>query len=349
MNDHLSFLERYKGRRILVAPLNWGLGHATRCIPIIQYLERYNEVFVASDGLALEWLADYFPQGKYFALPSYNPTYSSKYMWINAALQAPKIVQAISRERKVVEEIVNQNKIDLIISDHRLGALAEGITNIIMAHQIDILHPSKLLATIASKIQARYINQFDELWIPDRSGVESLSGQLSAATHISIPHKRIGTLSRFKDDRTSTSKTFDLIAILSGPEPARTIFEQRIIKVVSQITHLRTMIVRGTTVEDNQSKGTFPSHLSFINVSYGNDLKSLIQQSHVVLCRSGYSSLMDLERLDRGAILIPTPGQPEQEYLGVFNSKKDGFLMIEESKMDESTILHAIDQLSFSK
>lgn len=348
MNDRLSFLERYKGYRILIAPLNWGLGHATRCIPIIKSLETSNEVFIASDGLALQWLKDYFPQGKFFELPGYRITYSSKHMWVNAARQSPKIIHAISKERKVVEDIVTRNKIDLVISDHRLGIRSAKAKNIIIAHQLDIVHPSKILADFATKIQAKYINTFDELWIPDEEGKKSLSGALSNASLINIQKKRIGTLSRFENNAApSTIKTFDLIAILSGPEPARTYFENKIVAVFSEMIDLRILIVRGSEVPSNRTVSY--AHLSSVDVSYGNELKTLIQGSEAVLCRSGYTSLMDLKRLKRKAILVPTPGQPEQEYLGVFNSKKEGFVVLKESEITRNAVMNALSTLRINK
>ena len=195
-------------KKILITPLNWGIGHATRCIPIIQLLlQNKAEVFVASDGAALLFLKEEFPALIFFELPAYNPIYpSGENMVLKMAMQLPKFTHAILQEQKAVQKIVKENKIDLVISDNRYGCYTKDCTCIFMTHQLSILMPkaAAVLGKMINYLNQKQIEKFDQLWIPDFEDKRNLSGDLSFGT---IRNKKfIGQLSRFKKQNNSEKK-----------------------------------------------------------------------------------------------------------------------------------------------
>lgn len=310
-------MEKVK-KRILVAPLNWGLGHVTRCIPIIEaLLQRGIEPILASDGMALLLLKKEFPQLKSYSLPSYNIVYKSNKMLLNMAWQIPRIIKAIALEKKAIAKIVASEKIDMIISDNRYGCSNNGCLNIFMTHQLNIKIPFGPLAALVAYFNHRMIATFDECWVPDFAEEPSLAGTLSRKRNLSDVYY-LGCLSRMK--RRKVERKYDLAIVLSGPEPQRSYLEEKIMEQARQCTQ-KILLVRGLT--DRDEVEIIDEHLEVRSYLTSQALNEAILASDVVLCRSGYSSLMDLVQLEKKAILIPTPGQTEQEYLAErFGMKK---------------------------
>ncbi len=300
------------GKRVVVAPLDWGLGHATRCIPIIEELQKRNcEVFIASSGSALMLLRKEFPGLKFFELASYNIAYSKRIPFgLSILLQITKILRTISKEQLQLQEIIDQNKIDLAISDNRYGCWSTQVPSIFICHQLNLQLPVvlKLLQPIVNYFHHRSIRKFTQCWIPDQPGKFNLTGELSKG--LSFPTQYIGILSRFI--KTQVETKYDLAVILSGPEPQRTILEEIIFKQI-QNQNLKIVLVRG--VIENEVTWKHEGNISVVNYLQTYDLQEVISQSKLIIARSGYSTIMDLARLGRKAILIPTPGQTEQEYL----------------------------------
>ena len=298
-------------QRILVAPLNWGLGHAARCIPIINALiENDFEPVLASDGQALELLKKEFPHLKTFELPSYNVTYSTKGKGFKAKIirNSPQILKAISEENDRTGELVSELGISGIISDNRLGVRHSTVPSIIITHQLKVF--SGKTTWISSRLHQLYIRKFDRCWVPDLAGDHNLSGELGHLDRYPIPTEHIGVLSRFEPKEMT--KKYDLAAILSGPEPQRSMLEENLreslkgyrgkaVMVQGRITHKQEQFVEG--------------NLTIYNYMTSEGLDSLINESQVILSRSGYTTIMDLSKLQKKAFFIPTPGQYEQEYL----------------------------------
>lgn len=306
--------------RILITPLDWGLGHATRCIPVIrELLKRRCTVFIAGNGDSLALLKNEFPSLTYFNLPGYNPVYSSGgSMVVKMAFQIPKFMSVINNEHKLVESIIQANKIDLVISDNRYGCWSAKVTSIFMTHQLNIQIPERYrwLSKPLKDFNRRLMNKFSTCWIPDYPDKENnLSGELSAIDNMEIGRfVHIGPLSRF-NHATATNGEYDVVCILSGPEPQRSIFED---KVVGQLeaSGLRYIVVRGVF---GKTRNALPHAVSFLN---SEALQDVILKSSLVVARSGYSTIMDLLALRKNAIVVPTPGQTEQEYLADRWSKR---------------------------
>lgn len=298
-------------KRVLVAPLDWGLGHATRCIPIIQVLQGLQcEVFLAGAGPSLSLLKLTFPSLKAFELPGYSPVYpSSGSMMFKLLMQGGKFMRTVMDEHRQVEQLVKENKIDLIISDNRYGCYSSEVTSVFITHQVKLLAPPgwRWLGLLANTVTTHFIKKFTVTWVPDFPG-SILSGKLSAtADKLTF---FIGPLSRLEKVET-TERKHNILALLSGPEPQRSIFEELVTRQLVA-SGLRGLIVRGVVNKNRMQiseKVEMADHLTAKELSYE------LAHAEIVLSRSGYSTVMDLARLGKKAIFVPTPGQTEQEYL----------------------------------
>jgi len=332
-----------RAQRILVCPLNWGLGHATRCMPIIDaLLNRGAEVYLASDGRALSLLKKEYPRLPVFELPAYDIHYESSSMVWNIAKQLPKISAAVFKEKKAIRKIVEKAKIDVIISDNRYGCRSKKCKNIFITHQINIAIPNRRLSLITNKINHYFINSFDTCWIPDFQDEASLAGQLSTSDK---DYQYIGVLSRFKKE--PVKKEYDLIAVLSGPEPQRSFLEEKIIQQILAL-NIKALIVQGKTEE--LERVALSDQVVLVSYLTAKDLNKAMLASDIILTRSGYSSIMDLVNLGKRAILIPTPGQTEQEYLARRLYEKQLFLYQEQATLDiRSALIDSRTYLGFQE
>lgn len=300
--------------RVLVAPLNWGLGHATRCIPVIRALLARNcEVILASDGDALKLLAEEFPGLKTFTLSGYNPRYAVKGSMLPVMIrQLPHFVNVIRQEHHQINRLVDTEKIDAIISDNRYGVQSAIIPAVVITHQLNLLMPpgAKWLSPGVNAVHQALIKKFTYCWVPDFEG-SVLSGNLSAAVNWQRI-RFIGPLSRFTTGSdTVPDAGYDVLVVLSGPEPQRTRLEEILTRQLP-LSNKKTLLVRGVLRSNQIQK---QNGMDVADYLLANQLNSVMRTAGVVIARSGYSTLMDLARLEKKAILIPTPGQTEQEYL----------------------------------
>ena len=311
-------------KKVLICVLNWGLGHATRCIPIIRELQSQNaELALASDGRALDLLREEFPELETFDLPAYNVTYRTGNMFLNIAPQLPKILRAVILEKKTIKELVKKHQFDCIISDNRFGCFVENIPSIFMTHQLRIKMPFLLLENFIAFFNQSFIRKFDQCWVPDRIGNPNLSGSLSHGVK-NLKSKFVGVLSRMKPMKTSP--LYDVLIVLSGPEPQRTYLED-ILTEQALASDKKILIVQGKT--ERKSHVFLNETTEVLSYLTSEKLNEVMCASKVVISRSGYSTVMDLAILGKKAILIPTPGQTEQEYLAA-NLKRDKVFYSEE-------------------
>ncbi|MFD1094293.1 glycosyltransferase [Salegentibacter chungangensis] len=298
-------------KRVLVAALNWGLGHATRCIPIIEKLQEQNfEPVLASDGAALALLRKEHPHLKSFELPSYNIEYASSGSLLKwkLLLNTPSILNAIKLEKLETEKLVKTHNINGVISDNRFGVRSELVKSVFITHQLNVL--SGNTTYLSSKLHQNYIRKFDECWIPDMPGAMNLSGILGHLKKQKPHIKYIGPLSRF--EKKELRLKYQMMVLLSGPEPQRTILEKILLRELGGFQG-KLLFVRG--VMEGEEIASENPNLKIRNHMYGKELEEAVNSSELVLCRSGYSSIMDLSKLEKKAFFIPTPGQFEQEYL----------------------------------
>lgn len=294
-----------------MAPINWGLGHATRCIPLIKKLEKRGFTpILASDGAALNLLKKEFPHLKAFELPSYNITYTSRGSLLKwkLLLDSPHILKNIKKEKKATRILVEKLNLNGIISDSRFGVRHKHLPNVFITHQLNVLSGNTTF--LSSKLHQRYIRKYDQCWVPDASGKPNLSGYLG---HLNTNHesvKYLGIISRFEKEALQIK--YDYLVLLSGPEPQRTLLEEILLGELGRSSK-RTLFVRGV-VEENSPEIHAPG-IVIKNYLFGKELEQAINSSEIVIARSGYTTLMDLAKLEKKAFFIPTPGQFEQEYL----------------------------------
>jgi len=335
---------------ILVAPLDWGIGHATRCVPIIDYLiAQGHNVILASSGRALAFLSVTYPDKKKITINGYNISYAGKrhFMVLKILAQIPKIISAVYIEHKRLKSIIKANNIDLIISDNRYGLWHKDIPSVFITHQLMLKMPVgfSLFERIIHLALKRFIKKHNICWIPDYEGEENLSGDLSHKYKHLDNTAFIGPLTRFKNNNKETlQKKYDLLFLLSGPEPQRSIFEEKIISGLKGC-ELKTVIVRGMPGEKNDVSSS--ENIIFYEHLPTSDLQHLIKISHFVVCRSGYSTVMDLAALGAKAILIPTPGQTEQEYLANYLNQNGYFMTASQKDFTIRGIIEKAEKFEF--
>jgi uncharacterized protein (TIGR00661 family) len=299
-----------KNKKIIVAPLNWGLGHAARCIPIIIALqeEKFTPI-IASDGSALQFLKHEFPDLETLELPSYNIKYG-KNLIKNLLLQGPTILRAIQKERKIIALFIDKNTdVEGVISDNRFGARNSKVPSVYITHQLNVL--SGFTTYLTSKTHQIIIKKFDECWVPDMVNSE-FSGKLSSSKR-KLNQKFIGALSRFK--KQDLKKDITILVILSGPEPNRTFLEKKLTSAFKNDTR-KIVFVLGQI--EKVQKTWKNNNCTFHNFLLTEALEKKINSSEIIICRSGYSSILDLATLGKKVFFIPTKNQPEQEYLATY-------------------------------
>ncbi|BAO75913.1 glycosyltransferase [Winogradskyella sp. PG-2] len=287
------------------------MGHATRCIPIINSLIEHGFLpIIASDGVALELLKKEFPELQSIELPSYNITYAKKANSFKLKLikDSPHLLKTIKKEKKHIESIVECEAISGIISDNRFGVRHKQIPSVFITHQLRVLSGST--TWLSSKLHQKIISKFHECWVPDHIGTKNLSGNLGHIEGFPQDVKYLGPLTRFK--KIDTKAKYDLLVLLSGPEPQRTFLEE---KLLSDLEHYKgkILLIKGK-IESNQQKEIL-GNITIYNFMTSTELEIAINESNLILSRSGYTTIMDLAKLEKKAFFIPTPGQFEQEYL----------------------------------
>jgi uncharacterized protein (TIGR00661 family) len=327
--------------RILVAPLDWGLGHAARCIPIIRELLEHNtEVIIAADGRPYELLKREFPTVNILRLPGFTIVYpEGNRITAKIVSQIPKIIAAIFREHRALSNIIRNLKIDAVISDNRFGLFSKQIPCIYVTHQIGIMMPEQLqwASRIVYHLNKALIRNYTECWIPDYKENDNLSGWLSHFYPLPKNATFIGPLTRFKKN-SNIPKKYDILVILSGPEPQRTALENIMMEQLKTVQR-KSLVVRGIPEKSQHIK--LSEWISVVSSLDSEALNRAMLASDIIISRPGYSTIMDLDVLGKRAIFIPTPGQTEQEYLAAELKKSGKFYMQQQEKF---SLIDALEQ-----
>lgn len=318
--------------RILIAPLDWGLGHATRCIPVIRYfIEKGHEVTIAASGATAVLLKQNFPGVLQLPLPGYDITYSRSggTFVVKLLSQIPKILRAIRRERQWLREMHTRHAFDLVVSDNRYGLKIDGLKSVIMTHQLQIMTGFGPAADyIMRKLHYRMLQKFDECWVVDDAENGGLAGALSHPRLLPAHARYLGLLSQLPPPATQPTPNSGILVLLSGPEPMRSLLESQILTQITAIGGYHFHIIAGNPKAASPSAGVpaagvpaetptrrLPAHVTYATHADARELAAAFSAAELVICRSGYSTLMDLAVFEKKALLIPTPGQSEQEYL----------------------------------
>lgn len=325
----------FTGARILVAPLDWGLGHAARCVPVIRELLKQGAVpVIGADKGPLALLRDEFPELEHVRIPGLEVRYGSggSQAWAMAK-QIPAMLRQARKEQLAFNQLRHELRLDAVISDQRFGIRTADIPSVLITHQVFPFSP--FAQGVARRINRQYIDRFDLCWIPDHAEMPGLSGELSHGTDMPGNARYIGPLSRFKPDASSISPVPDrIVAVISGPEPQRAMLERQVLAQLLPIEGSHVVITGNPGTQNIQKGNTLLiGHLN------AEALCNALIHAELIISRTGYSTLMDLDAIGRGALLVPTPGQPEQEYLGRMHGKHGSHLIQEQHRLDIASAL----------
>ncbi|HLO90637.1 MAG TPA: glycosyltransferase [Lentimicrobium sp.] len=304
--------------RIIIAPLDWGLGHATRCIPVIyDMLGKNLDVLIAGEGGVVDLLRSEFPGLAFLPLKGYRVQLPGRnrtgwYFLTNL----PRLAWRVWAEHRWLKQVIEEYDIQMVISDNRYGLWSNKVKSVLITHQLNIIAPPglKFAEPLLRRISRFFIGKFTECWIPDKENEPSLAGELCHGHGIPANAEYIGFLSRFERERVTdgSKRGYDVVALLSGPEPQRSVFEELLLSQLKTSRH-RSLLLRGVP---GSTAGTVTmGNLTVMSHMKANELYVVLKNSRFVVCRGGYSTLMDLAYTGNKVICVPTPGQTEQEYL----------------------------------
>jgi len=334
--------------RILVAPLDWGLGHATRCIPIIRSLLQHGAVpVIGADAGPLTLLSKEFPELEQVRIPGLAIRYGkgASQVW-NMARQFPAMARSIQKEHAAFERIRETLELDAVISDQRFGIRSSSLPSVVITHQVFPFTP--VAQSALRKLNLRQLSRFDRCWIMDQPDAPGLAGELSHGAAVPKNARYIGLASRMVNDgsaQVGPSKKYRIVAVISGPEPQRMMLEDMLTTKLQRIegTHL---LVRGLPAEQGLVER---GNVSIVPHLQGKELSALMRDASLIISRSGYTTLMDLVALGRSALVIPTPGQDEQEYLARLHRGTGLFIVQHQDQLDLNAALAAVDHRNASK
>lgn len=323
-------------KRVLYAGLNWGLGHATRSVPIIESLLSFGaEVEITSSGLALSYLKKRFPTLVSHNLPDTEVRYSKKGAKSGLIKRAFAQSSINSLQHRFVSKLVDHREITLIVSDNVYGAFSSRIPSALVSHQLSLKAP--FAEKVINAKLATWINRFSEVWIPDVAS-HLLSGHLATNNKVTIPKKYLGIPSRFVLDHTAQKK-YRIGVLLGGPEPQRSILEKELLKILESIDG-KKILFRGCETADEILDETIEVTL----LGDGKEMGSKLAACDLVIGRSGYSTICDLMAVGTKALLIPTPGQSEQEYLAFRMRVQPQFSTCSQAKLDLERVKRALNK-----
>jgi len=318
-----------KAKRILIAPLDWGLGHTSRCIPIIRHVLRLGHVpIVAGNQWQRSFIEKTFSDIEFIHLDGYNVTYSRINLFAQAGVlsQLPRLQKVIKAEQEWIQTQVRLLNLDGIISDNRYGLYHDTAPSVILTHQLQVKTGMGSIAdSVIRKLHYKLLDRFSDTWVVDIKSNNGLAGKLSHPAAMPARAQYIGLLSQFENSSTGSGDDGSLVILLSGPEPQRTELSALLWQQIQAYTG-KVIFTEGST---SAARPAFiPPHISYHQRLTGKDLLPILQDAPMIICRSGYSTIMDLAILQKNAILIPTPGQTEQKYLARYLRKKGIFYSV---------------------
>ena len=338
---------KFNIQTILISPLDWGLGHTTRCIPIVKALLLLNyNVYISCNNDQKKLLQAEVENVTFLLLDGYNIKYSlnKKLFALSILKQLPKIIKVIKFEHWWLQKTIKKYNIDVVISDNRYGLHTTKVPCVFITHQLLIKAPFVLIEKYLQKINYHFINKYTQCWVPDFEFSQNIAGALSHPKKMpSIPVKYIGPLTRFEKKNT-LEKKYDYCFVLSGPEPQRSILEAIILNDINTIFG-KILLVRG--FPNGQEHLLSTDALVIKNHLNTSELGEAMQQSDYIITRSGYTTIMELLWLEKKSIVIPTPGQTEQEYLAEKLMQQGWCYSVSQSQFKLATAINNARQFTY--
>jgi uncharacterized protein (TIGR00661 family) len=302
---------------VLYSVLDWGMGHATRSIPIIDEISKQcKEIIIVASGLSAQVLESVFPHLTIEKIDHKEIRYESSMMWINLVKQLPQLKKLIDINKATAAALTKKYNATIIISDNHFGFRNKQTKNIYITHQMMIHHNNELVSFFATQWHQKVMSKFDEIWVPDyASDNQSLAGKLSRSAHPNV--KYLGPITTIQ--KLDLEKTIDISIILSGPEPQRTLMENKWIQTLHK-ENKKITLIRGT---QKPTEKPTPHLWNVIDIADRNTIEYTLNSCRTLIARSGYTTIMDIEKLNIAKVIfVPTPGQSEQEYLAEYISHK---------------------------
>ncbi len=329
--------------RILITPLNWGFGHAGRMIPVAATLRNMgHEVIIGADRSLLKHINAELPDIRLIEIKGLNIRYSSLIpQYVVVLLQTPVVLLRALKEHSALTVAIKRLQPDIIISDNRFACYNKKVFSVYVTHMLRIPFPSpfQFLERTGIFFHNRFIRKYNLCMVPDMEGELNLSGRLSHNIMPPVETLYMGLLSRFTLTDSNTAGTAPakpyICLILSGPEPQKSLLMKKVAEATQQL-HLHLVILSNDKTDECLSD---KEYVEMITGKRSSALKTIIENSSLVVCRSGYTTLMELISLHKGAIIIPTPGQTEQEYLGSYLNGKYGFKTITQDQITKEIFL----------
>lgn len=315
-------------KNILICPLEWGLGHAARMIPLARKLmDRNCRIFIGSGQRHLALFRAEFNGVTLIDFAGFSPYYSKHLpQYLAMLFRTPSLIYHIIREHYRLRQIIDDHNIDIVISDNRLGLWNKSITSVYVTHipRIPFPRPWKIFELAGILVHRWVMAKYDHCIIPDVPGNTNLSGKLSHGLKLPGNVRYTGIISRFDipDQNTGNFNFPHNTIILSGPEPQRSIFRQKILQALND-SEITTVVLEGRP--DKDMNGRKDGNFLYYSHLPASQMKELLSTSNFIVSRSGYTTIMDLVFLNRSALLVPTPGQTEQEYLAEYLAGKGWF------------------------
>ena len=334
-------------KRILYAVLNWGLGHAVHSVQMIRSLSENNEVILAATGRALAFLKDEFPHLQSINLPDYTIQYASKqrFLVVRLILQVPAMLVSLLREHWQTEKIVRERDVDLIISDNRYGVYSRNVPSFFITHQLRFKLPRTIrkFEVISEWFNRWYFRKYTGVLVLDEQGKENMTGDLAHSGKI-CRHPKLTYIGLWSTvHKENVLQDIDVLAVISGPEPHREIFGKKVIEQMKNMPGNKVVILGKP--EDTGKDYSYPG-LQVYSFKNRKEVNALLNRAKIVVCRSGYSSTMDLVSLKKPALMVPTPGQTEQEYQAEYYRDKGYFYMVSQEEMNLSVDLKTAKKFS---
>jgi UDP-N-acetylglucosamine transferase subunit ALG13 len=326
-------------KRILVSPLSVGLGHATRVLPIVRHLlGRGHEVTVAGTGRALALLRREAPACEFLQRKDYpNPFSRGRYFVPKFVAMMPALQGAVNAEGRRLRRLLGRRRFDLLLSDSRYGIRSPDVPSLILTHGLRFVEPQGLrrahdaghawlarLEFLTEIHTARVLPRFDRILVPDFADPERcLSGRCCHGL-TRLPMNRVyyaGPITSVR--RLDVPLDVDVFLSLSGPEPQRTELERIILAQVERLPGSRVVVALGKP--EVKEVRRLNSRITVYGYLDRGEQQAMLNRAHLVVCRSGYTTIMELAELGKKALFIPQPGQMEQEYLAEYHRRRGYF------------------------
>ena len=336
---------------IIYGVCSWGLGHATRSLPVIRKLiSEKNNLTIISNGRSLEVLKKELGEDiTYVDIPDYPMLLSenTRQFLAKSMVYWPVFIKRIEDGLAALQKILNKKHYDCIISDARYDMYSKQIPSFFISHQMRIMNPLqiKMFEGAMERFNMFFFKRYIGVIVPDYKD-NNLSGDLSHNLK-RIDENRIhyvGVLSDFT--KKSVKKDIDYLISISGPEPQRSMLEE---KLASQIHELQGNVVMtlGKAEEYSIKKKDQLTTYTFVTKELREEL---LNKAKMVISRSGYSTLMDVAVVGTKALFIPTPGQIEQEYLSQYHNQLGTFYSVPQDEVDlKRDVIIAQEKTGFTR